>query len=145
MNYQLSCVCFYILGRAALTPYLGSVAWCSMCPVGSSGTASPITQAGYWRYTLQIGWVHPPLVVEPLLLLAGQWEGFIQARQLQGLAVTTDYQPPASVDNQLGSGWWCSDMVCSFPLSAQALGFPEWCRPRLAPTCVLSGATLSEL
>ena len=26
-----------------------------------------------------------------------------------------------------------------------ALGFPKWCRPRSAPTCVLPGATLPEL
>ena len=39
-----------------------------------------------------MGRVHPLLVVEPWLLLAGKWEGFTQASQLPGLAVTTDYQ-----------------------------------------------------
>ena len=36
------------------------------------------------------------LIVEPWLLLADQWEGFAQASQLQGLAVTTYHQPPPS-------------------------------------------------
>ena len=49
---------------------------------------------------------HPPLVVEPWLLLADQWEGFPQASQLQGLAVTTYHQPPPFVEDQL-----CRDRV----------------------------------
>ena len=75
-----------------------------MCPVGSSGTASPIAQAGYLRCVLHVSFIHPPIVVEPWLLLAGQWEGFTQASQLQGLAVTTDHQPPPSVEDHLCSG-----------------------------------------
>ena len=35
-------------------------------------------------------------------------------------------------------------MVCSCPLSVLALGFPGWCRPRSAPTCVLPRAALPE-
>ena len=38
------------------------------------------------------------------LLLADQWEGFTQASQLQGLAVTTNHQPLPSVEDQLCSG-----------------------------------------
>ena len=38
------------------------------------------------------------------MLLAGQWEGFTQASQLQGLAVTTNHQPLPSVEDQLCSG-----------------------------------------
>ena len=45
-------------------------------------------------------------VVEPYLLLADQWEGFTQASQLQGLAVTTEHQPLPSVESQL-----CRDRV----------------------------------
>ena len=44
---------------------------------------------------------YSPLVVEPWLLLADQWEGFTQASQLQGLAVTTYHQPLPSVQDQL--------------------------------------------
>ena len=51
-----------------------------------------------------MGGVRRPFVVEPWLLLAGQWEGFTQASQLQGLAVTTDHQPPPSVEDQLCRG-----------------------------------------
>ena len=43
--WQPSCVCVFVLWGAAITPYLGSMAWCSRCPIGPSGTASPITQA----------------------------------------------------------------------------------------------------
>ena len=42
--------------------------------------------------------------MEPLLLLAGQWEEFPQASQLQGLAVTTGHQPLPSVEDQLCRG-----------------------------------------
>ena len=35
------------------------------------------------------------------MLLAGQWEGFTQASQLQQLAVTTDHPPLPSVEDQL--------------------------------------------
>ena len=38
-----------------MIPCLGSVALYSKCPVGSSGTASPITQAGYSRCVLCVG------------------------------------------------------------------------------------------
>ena len=48
--------------------------------------------------------LHPSLVVEPSLLLAGQWEEFTQASQLQGLAVTTDHQPLLSMEDQLCRG-----------------------------------------
>ena len=43
-------------------------------------------------------------VVEPWSLLVGQWEGFTQASQLQGLAMTTDHQPPPSMEDQLCRG-----------------------------------------
>ena len=52
---QPPCVCFYVLGRAALTLCRGSVAKCSRCSVGSRGTASPITQARYLRCALHVG------------------------------------------------------------------------------------------
>ena len=48
--------------------------------------------------------VQPPIVVEPWLLLAGQWEGFTQSDQLQGLAVTTDHQPLTIMEDQLWRG-----------------------------------------
>ena len=51
-----------------------------------------------------MGSVHRPLVVEPWLLLAGQWKGLTQASQWQGWAVTIDYQPPHSVEDQLCGG-----------------------------------------
>ena len=44
------------------------------------------------------------LIVEPWLLLADQWEGFAQASQLQGLAVTTDHKPLPSMEDQLCRG-----------------------------------------
>ena len=47
---------------------------------------------------------YPPLVVEPWLLLADQWEGFTQVSQLQGLTMTTYYQPAHSVEDQLFRG-----------------------------------------
>ena len=47
---------------------------------------------------------NPPLVVEPWLLMAGQWEGFTQASQVQGLGVTIDHQPLPSVEDQLCRG-----------------------------------------
>ena len=72
--------------------------------MGSSGTASPIIQAGYSRCALHVGWVHPPLVVETWLLLAGQWEGFTQASQLQEWAVTTNHQPTPSMEGRLYRG-----------------------------------------
>ena len=58
--------------------------------------------------------------------------------------VTTNPYPPWRI-NCAGAGWWCSDLVCSCPLVVLALGFPGWCRPRSAPTCVSPGATLPEL
>ena len=74
-------------------------------------------------------------VVEPYLLLADQWEGFTQASQLQGLAVTTDHQPlPFMVDQLCRGRWLCSSVVCTCPLGVLALGFPGWCRPRSSPT-----------
>ena len=36
-------------------------------------------------------------------------------------------------------------MVCSCPLGALDFGFPRWCWPRSASTCVLLRATLPEL
>ena len=38
------------------------------------------------------------------MLLADQWEGFTQASQLQGLAVTYDHKPLPFVEDQLFSG-----------------------------------------
>ena len=38
------------------------------------------------------------------MLLAGQWEGFTQASQLQGLAVTTDHPPSPSMEDELCRG-----------------------------------------
>ena len=38
--WQLPCVCFYKLGRAAMTPSLGRVALCSRCSMGSNGKTS---------------------------------------------------------------------------------------------------------
>ena len=68
-----------------------------------------------------MGRVHPLLVVEPWLLLAGQWEGLTQTSQLQGLAVTTDHQPLPSMEDQLcRGGWWFSDVVCNYALGALA-------------------------
>ena len=64
------CVCFYVLGRVATSPRLGSMAECSRVPVRSSGTPSLITQAGYSRCPHHLGCVHPPLVVKPWLLVA---------------------------------------------------------------------------
>lgn len=93
--------CFYVLGRAASTACLGNMASCSMCPISSSGTASPNTQSMYSRYILHVVSVHPPFVVEPQLLMAEQWEGFTQDHQLQGSAVTTDNHPLPSVEHQL--------------------------------------------
>ena len=40
------CVCFYVLGRTAMTPSLGMMALCSRCPVGPHGEISFITCAG---------------------------------------------------------------------------------------------------
>ena len=80
----------------------------STCPIGPNGTVSPITQARYLRYTLHMGWVHPHLVFEPWLLLAGQWEGFTQASHLQWLAMTTHPQPPPSGEDLL---CWCRVVV----------------------------------
>ena len=115
----------YVLGRAALTLCLGK------CSVGSSGTASPITQAGHSRCDICVGCVHPPLIIEPRLLLAGQWEGFTRGSQLQGRAVTR--QPTSVLQGGTGVERWCSDMVCSYPLGAQALGFSGWCKAQGHP------------
>ena len=41
--WLLACVCFYVLNRAATSPSLGRVALCIKCPVGPSGTVSPVT------------------------------------------------------------------------------------------------------
>ena len=60
--------------------------------------------------------------------------------------MTTQDQPLPYVEDQLCRGRvvvLC--MVCSCPLGTQALGFPRWCRPRSACTCVLPRATLHEL
>ena len=43
-------------------------------------------------------------------------------------------QPRPSMEDLLcRAGWWCSDMVCSCPLGALALGFPGQYRPRSTP------------
>ncbi|KAF6119945.1 hypothetical protein HJG60_010312 [Phyllostomus discolor] len=72
---------------------------------------------------------YPPLVVEPWLVLAGQWEGFNQANQLQGLAMTTDLRSAVLMSSPQNSGalmprvcpssmlhvevvaWWCFQVV----------------------------------
>ena len=41
--WQAPCVCFYVLGRAAMSPGLGRVALCSWCPVGPRGAGFPVT------------------------------------------------------------------------------------------------------
>ena len=54
-------LCLFLCIRAAVSPRLGLI---SRCSVGSSGTASPITQAGYLRSAHGVGCVHPPVVVD---------------------------------------------------------------------------------
>ena len=49
------------------------------------------------------------------MLLAGEWEGFTQASQLQGLVVTIDHQPLPSVEDQLCRG---RVIPCTFALPA---------------------------
>ena len=68
--WQPPCVCFFALRRAATSPRLGRVAWCSKCTVRYSGTASPITQAGYSWCPHCVDCVYPPIIVEPWFLLA---------------------------------------------------------------------------
>ena len=138
--WQPPCLCFCVSGRAALTPCL----WCSRCPVGYSGTASHVIQAGYLRCTFRVGWLHPPLAVEPWLLLVDEWEGFTLVNQRGWLSVTTDHQPLPSVEDRRiscagASWWWFSSMICSCPWGALALGILRWCGPRSAPTCILPG------
>ena len=48
--YPPPCVCFYVLGRGAISPMVGRVAFCSRYSVGPSGIASLITQAEHLRY-----------------------------------------------------------------------------------------------
>ena len=69
--------------------------------MGSSGIAASLSHAGYLRCALYVASGHLPLVVEPWLQLEEQLEGFTKASQLQELAVTTDHQPPPSVEDQL--------------------------------------------
>ena len=63
-------------------------------------------------------------------MLKGQWEGLIQASQLQGWAVTTDHEPPPSVLDQL----------CRSHSTEQGI-----LQHSLLPTGVLPGATWPEL
>ena len=67
---------FCVLDRAAMSVGLDRVAWCSRCPVGSSGTASAFTLAGH------CSWV---------LITVGMSMGGIypHADWLQGLSLTT--------------------------------------------------------
>ena len=57
--------------------------------------------------------------MEPWLLLADQWEGFTQASQLPGLAVTTDHQPLPSMEGQL-----CWGPLYRAGLTSAGLGYP---------------------
>ena len=74
-----------------------------------------------------MGCVHPPLVVEPWLLLASHWEGFTKANQLQGLAVTTDHRPLTTVE----------DRFCRSPTQTAGLNSTDlWCPLRQPFECV---------
>ena len=64
------CVCFYVLGRSAMTPSLCAIALCSRCPVGSSDSVSLITWAGCSRNVCCVGYEDPPIIIEFWLLLA---------------------------------------------------------------------------
>ena len=75
-----------------MTPWLGSMAECSSCPVESSGQDSPITQAAYLRCALQVGWVYLSLVLELWLLLSGQWEVFYPGQSVARTGY--DHWPP---------------------------------------------------
>ena len=61
----------------------------------SSGIASSVTQTGYSMCALCVGWVHPPLTVEPWLLLADEWEGFTLTSQ-SAARIGCDHWPPTS-------------------------------------------------
>ena len=62
--WQPPCVCFYILGRATISPSLGGVALSSRYSAGPSGTVSPITRAGCSTCAPCVGSVPLPVVVE---------------------------------------------------------------------------------
>ena len=80
------------------------------------------------------------LIVEPWLLLADQWEGFAQASQLQGLAVTTYHQPPPSgesaVERQSGGAlkWSVAIHWVYWPW-----GFPGGAGPGQSPPVLCTG------
>ena len=95
-------LCFYVLGRAAISR-IGRMALCTRWCAGSSGITSPVTHAGHSRCTPHTHPLSPALWAvytlwlspEPWLLLAHQWQEFIPwAKQLQGPAVTTNLWLP---------------------------------------------------
>ena len=63
--WQPPCICFHVLAGAATSLGLVRVALYSVCTVGFSDTASPITQAGYSSFTHCVGCTQPSLAVEP--------------------------------------------------------------------------------
>lgn len=66
-------LCFYVLGRSAISPNLGRVALCSSCPLSPVSAVSLITWAGCSRIVPCVICVCPPVIVEPCSLLACQW------------------------------------------------------------------------
>ena len=138
----------------------------SICPVGSSGPASLSTWDS--RCTSCVSCVHPPVLVEPWLLLACQWEGFTPRPVgwenwvlLHQRSFCAEINPLEQSLLQQGSGacwvcplsvllvegvcWWCFNVVWSYPLGALAARPPGTCRPRSTTACVLSKATWHEL
>ena len=70
------CVCFSVLGIAAIS-LPGLVEWPNVVGfVGSSGITSPITQAWPSRCACHVDCVHPPLTVEFWLLLVRHCDWF---------------------------------------------------------------------
>ena len=137
------------------------MAECSKCAVESHDAASPVTRTGWSRCAVCGGSVCLPGVVEPWLLLAGQWEGFTPRPicygdwpQLQQRSCYTATDPMEQDSLQQGSHahWvyplsvflmevvgWCSSTVWSWLLGALAL------RGCTILNCVVSEGLSQEL
>ena len=70
--WQPPCVCFYVLGGAAMSPGLCRVALCSRCLTGLSGAVYLVNWSRCSRCVPYVSCVCPPVEVEPWFLLAHQ-------------------------------------------------------------------------
>ena len=120
-----------IIGRAATPPGVGRVALWSRCPLGPSGTVSPVIRA---VGIPQVGSGRPSVVGEPWLLLACQLEGITPG--LISCEDTRDYSWHHGVV-PTSAGLWC---LMSLPLTVAPVEV-DGCWSSMVWICAVSGVS----